>query len=247
MALVVEWLAWVDQVQTVVIWGEFTMVVPTLQSLASVLDLIAVAVFAITGALVASRKEMDIVGFLWLGIITGVGGGTVRDLLLGLPVFWIHQPLFVVTSVAVSVGVFFTAHLAQSRIKVLLWLDAVGLAMVTVAGTAKGLDAGAGPVNAIVMGVITASLGGIIRDILGHEPSILLRKEVYVTASLLGALVYSALIGLGADKPIAAGFAFSMAFAVRACAIIYGWSLPTYRSRPGVPLGKLQTAEPPDR
>ena len=95
-------------------------------------------------ALVASRKEMDVVGFLWLGIITGVGGGTVRDLLLGVPVFCMREPIYVVTSVAMSVAVYFTAHLAQSRFKVLLWLDAVGLAMVTVAGTAKGLDAGAG-------------------------------------------------------------------------------------------------------
>ena len=87
------------------------MLAPTLQSLLAVKDLIAVAVFAITGALVASRKEMDVVGFLWLGIITGVGGGTVRDLLLGVPVFWMREPLYVVTSVAMSVAVYFTAHL----------------------------------------------------------------------------------------------------------------------------------------
>jgi uncharacterized membrane protein YeiH len=210
------------------------MLAPTLQSLLTVMDLVAVAVFAITGALVASRKEMDIIGFLWLGIITGVGGGTVRDLLLGLPVFWMHEPVYVVTSVVMSVAVYFTAHLAQSRLKILLWLDAVGLAMVTVAGTAKGLDAGVGPINAIVMGVITASLGGIIRDILGHEPSIILRKEIYVTASLVGALIYAASIGLGANNAVGTALGFSVAFVVRGFAMIYGWSLPTYRSRPGV-------------
>ena len=210
------------------------MLTPTLQSLLTVMDLVAVAVFAITGALVASRKEMDIIGFLWLGIITGVGGGTVRDLLLGLPVFWMHEPVYVVTSVVMSVAVYFTAHLAQSRLKILLWLDAVGLAMVTVAGTAKGLDAGVGPINAIVMGVITASLGGIIRDILGHEPSIILRKEIYVTASLVGALIYAASIGLGANNAVGTALGFSVAFVVRGFAMIYGWSLPTYRSRPGV-------------
>ena len=210
------------------------MLAPTLQSLLTVMDLVAVAVFAITGALVASRKEMDIIGFLWLGIITGVGGGTVRDLLLGLPVFWMHEPVYVVTSVVMSVAVYFTAHLAQSRLKILLWLDAVGLAMVTVAGTAKGLDAGVGPINAIVMGVITASLGGIVRDILGHEPSIILRKEIYVTASLVGALIYAASIGLGANNAVGTALGFSVAFVVRGFAMIYGWSLPTYRSRPGV-------------
>jgi uncharacterized membrane protein YeiH len=212
------------------------MLAPTLQSLLAVMDLIAVAVFAITGALVASRKEMDVVGFLWLGIITGVGGGTVRDLLLGVPVFWMREPLYVVTSVAMSVAVYFTAHLAQSRFKVLLWLDAVGLAMVTVAGTAKGLDAGAGPVNAIVMGVITASVGGVIRDILGHEPSIILRKEIYVTASLVGALVYVASISFGLDRALGAALGFVVAFVVRGLALIYGWSLPTYYpSRPVAP------------
>jgi uncharacterized membrane protein YeiH len=214
--------------------GKPLMLAPTLQSLLTVMDLVAVAVFAITGALVASRKEMDIIGFLWLGIITGVGGGTVRDLLLGLPVFWMHEPVYVVTSVVMSVAVYFTAHLAQSRMKILLWLDAVGLSMVTVAGTAKGLDAGVGPINAIVMGVITASLGGIIRDILGHEPSIILRKEIYVTASLVGALIYAASIGLGANNAVGTALGFSVAFVVRGFAMIYGWSLPTYRSRPGV-------------
>ncbi len=211
------------------------MLPETLQPLLTVMDLVAVAVFAVTGAIVASRKEMDIVGFLWLGTITGIGGGTVRDLLLGVPVFWMREPIYVVTAIMVSIAVYFTAHLAQSRYRVLLWLDAVGLAMVTVVGTAKGLDAGAGPVNAIVMGVITASLGGIIRDILGHEPSIILRREIYVTASLVGALVYVAAIGMGADRAFAAAFGFAVAFVIRGLAMTYAWSLPTYRSRPGAP------------
>ena len=205
-----------------------------LASLSSVMDLVAVAVFAVTGALVASRKQMDIVGFLWLGIITGVGGGTVRDLLLGAPVFWVREPTYVVVCVLASAAVYFTAHLAQSRYRVLLWLDAIGLAMVTVAGTAKGLDAGAGPVVAIVMGVITASLGGIIRDILGHEPSIILRREIYVTAALAGALVYVAASGLGGDRLAAATLGFVTALVVRGCAIVFGWAMPPYRARPGL-------------
>lgn len=199
----------------------------------TILDLAAVAVFAITGALVASRKEMDVVGFVWLGVITGIGGGTVRDLLLGLPVFWVREPAYVIAAIAAAIAVYFTAHLMQSRYRLLLWLDAVGLAMVTIAGTAKGLDAGVGPVNAIVMGVITASLGGIIRDLLGHEPSIILRKEIYVTAALLGALVYVAAIGLGAGKSIGVVAGFGVALLIRGLALIYGWSLPAYRSRPG--------------
>jgi uncharacterized membrane protein YeiH len=212
-----------------------------LQPMLALLDLAAVAVFAVTGALVASRKQMDIAGFVWLGIVTGVGGGTVRDLLLGVPVFWVRDSIYVQASVVASVAVYFTAHMPQSRYQLLLWLDALGLAMVTVAGTAKGLDAGAGPVNAIVMGVITAAFGGIIRDILGGEPSIILRKEIYVTASLLGAIVYMAAMGLETGRGIAAACGFSVALCVRGMAMIFGWSLPTYRARPGRAAGELSS------
>jgi uncharacterized membrane protein YeiH len=207
-----------------------------MQSLTSALtaiDLVASAVFAITGALVASRKQMDIVGFCWLGLVTGIGGGAVRDLLLGLPVFWIREPAYVIVCLAASVAVYFGAHILDSRYRTLVWLDALGLALVSVGGAAKGLDAGAGPVNAIVMGVITAALGGVIRDILGQEPSIILRKEIYVTASVAGALSFVAATGLGVSRPSAMILGFAVALGVRGGAIIYGWSLPTYRSRPG--------------
>lgn len=205
------------------------------QSLLMALDLAAVAVFAVTGALVASRKEMDVVGFLWLGVVTGIGGGTFRDVLLGVPVFWVREPMYVIAAVGASILVFFTAHLAHSRYRLLLWLDAIGLAMVSVLGAAKGIDAGVGPVVAIVMGVITAVLGGIIRDLLGHEPSILLKKEIYVTASLLGALVYVVAIGFGAGRLLAAAAGFAAALILRGFAMSRGWSLPAYRSRPGRP------------
>src|SRR6195256_1711669 len=92
------------------------------------LDWFGVAVFAVTGALVASRKEMDIFGFALLATVTGVGGGSVRDLLLGMPVFWVQQPMYVAICIAVSAIVFFTAHVPESRYRVLMWLDAVGLA-----------------------------------------------------------------------------------------------------------------------
>ena len=204
-----------------------------LSSLLPAFDLAAAAVFAVTGALVASRKQMDIVGFLWLGIITGVGGGTVRDLLLGLPVFWVANASPIIVCVIVSAAVFVTAHLVHSRYRLIVWLDAVGLALVTVVGTARGLDSGAGPVVAIVMGVITASVGGIIRDIIGQEPSIILRREIYVTASVIGAIAYVVLIGAGAGRIASALAAFLAVFAVRGFAIKYHWSLPTYRARAG--------------
>lgn len=196
------------------------------------LDLMAAAVFAVTGALVASRKQMDIVGFLWLGIVTGVGGGTVRDLLISAPVFWVLDPYPIIACLAAAVAVYFTAHHLSSRYRAILWLDALGLSLVTVAGTAKALDAGTGALVAVVMGVITAAVGGIIRDVLGQEPSILLRREIYVTASLLGAMAFTALMAMGWHHLLAGVLGALIIFLVRGLAIWHGWSLPIYRARP---------------
>jgi len=215
---------------------------PNPQGLATVLqlvDLVAVAVFAVTGALVASRKQLDIVGFLWLGTITAVGGGTVRDLLLGVPVFWVASPPYVLVAAGASVLVFFTAHLTQSRYRLIIWLDAVGLALVAVAGSEKALASGAGPVVAVVMGMLTACLGGILRDILGNEPSILLRREIYITAALAGAIAHVCADAAGAPPGMAAGIGFVAGFGVRALALVYGWSLPAYKARPGRTLDEI--------
>jgi uncharacterized membrane protein YeiH len=197
------------------------------------LDLAAAAVFAVTGALVASRKQMDIIGFMWLGVVTGVGGGTVRDLLLSVPVFWVRDPSPVVACLLASLAVYFTAHLFPSRYRLLLWLDAMGLGLVTIAGTAKGLDAGAPSLVAVVMGVVTAVVGGIIRDLLGQEPSIVLRREIYVTAAMAGATLFVALLASGVQRGTAAIAGGIAAFALRGAAIAFNLSLPTYRARAG--------------
>lgn len=196
-------------------------------------DLMAAAVFAVTGALVASRKQMDIVGFLWLGVVTGVGGGTVRDLLIGAPVFWVLDPSPVIACLMAALAIYFTAHTLSSRYRAILWLDALGLALVTIAGTAKALDAGTGTLVAVVMGVITAVVGGIIRDVLGQEPSIILRREIYVTASLLGAIAFAALMATGVERLLAGAIGGLIVLSVRGLGISLGWSLPTYRARPG--------------
>lgn len=211
-----------------------------LAPLLTIVDLAAATVFAITGALVASRKQMDIIGFMWLGVVTGVGGGTVRDLLLGVPVFWVVNPSPVVTCLMAAIVVHFTSHLIQSRYILILWLDAFGMALVTVAGTAKGLDTGTSAVVAVVMGVITASVGGIIRDILGQEPSIILRREIYVTASVLGACTYVLVFGLGTDRVVATLAGLAVAFTARVLAITLGWSMPVFRSRPGRSLEEIE-------
>src|SRR4051794_3080152 len=120
---------------------------------AAALDWLGVIVFAISGALVASRKQMDIVGFTLLGTVTGIGGGTLRDLLFGPgPVFWVREPAYLVVCVIVSSAVFVTAHIPQSRYRVLLWFDALGLALFAVTGAERALLAGSGPVVAVSMG-----------------------------------------------------------------------------------------------
>ncbi len=192
-------------------------------------DILAAVVFAVSGALVASRKGMDVMGFMWLAVITGVGGGTVRDLILDAPVFWVQNPVHVSACLATAVVMHFVAPLVESRYRTLLWFDAFGLALVTVAGTVKALDVGAPALVAIAMGAVTGTVGGMIRDTLGHVPSILLRHEIYVTASVLGACTYVGLDGLGLGRLPAMIGGFLVTFIVRGLAIKFGWSLPVFR------------------
>ncbi|MDN2583934.1 trimeric intracellular cation channel family protein [Aquibium sp. ELW1220] len=196
-------------------------------------DYAGVAVFAATGALAASRKQLDIIGFIFMACVTGTGGGTLRDLILGVPVFWTVNQDYILVCAAVAVIVYFTAHLLESRYKLLLWLDAIGLAAYCVFGAYKGLIVTGSATIAIVMGVMTATFGGIVRDIAAQEPSVLLRPEIYVTAALTGAATFTALAILGLTMPLAAILGALAAFAVRGGALWFGWTFPPYRSRPG--------------
>ncbi|MGE0565961.1 MAG: trimeric intracellular cation channel family protein [Pseudolabrys sp.] len=205
-----------------------------LGSLFTILDWTGTAVFAVTGALVASRKRMDIFGFILLGSATGIGGGSLRDLMLGAtPVFWVREPVYLAICVGVSAATFFLAHVPESRYRVLLWLDAVGLALFCIIGADKALAAGTSGFIAVAMGAATATFGGIIRDLLGGESPLILRKEIYVTAALAGALVFVSGVKLGAPWLAAAGAGFAVCLTVRALALVYGWSLPVYRARAG--------------
>lgn len=203
-------------------------------TLAAALDWFGIVVFATTGALVASRQQMDIVGFVLLGTVTGIGGGTVRDTLLGIrPVFWVAEPAYLMTCVLVSAAAFFVVHIPQSRYRLLLWFDAVGMALFAVAGAERALLAGAAPVVAVAMGVITATFGGIIRDILGGESPVVLRREIYVTAALAGAALFVALSAAGVMREIGLASGFATAALIRFAALRWDWSLPRYRPRPG--------------
>jgi len=200
----------------------------------TVLNYAGVVVFAATGALAASRKQLDLIGFLFLAAITGVGGGTLRDLLLGqVPVFWVVEPNYIVACVATGVVVFFTAHLIEWRYRLLIWLDAIGLAAYCVMGAALGLAATGSPTIAMVTGTLTAPCGGVLRDLLAAEPSVLLRPEIYISAALAGAGAFTAADALGFPAHVSSAAGFAVALALRGGAIHYGWTIPRYRPRPG--------------
>lgn len=204
-----------------------------------ILDYAGIAVFAATGALAASRKQLDIIGFLFLACVTGIGGGTFRDLILDVPVFWVTDPVHVLVCCGVALVVFFTAHLVESRYRLLLWLDAIGLSAFTVLGASKGLAITGSPTIAVIMGVLTATFGGILRDLLAGEPSVLLRPEIYVTAALAGAAMFTLVDSVGLSAAVAASLAFAAAFLVRGGALLFGWTFPPYRARPGRPPGDI--------
>jgi uncharacterized membrane protein YeiH len=200
---------------------------PVLDPLLGYLDWAGLAVFALSGALVAAAKRQTLVTFIFFAVVTGVGGGTARDLLIGAPVFWIHQNVTILICVAAAILVW----LVPVRIwpgRALLWLDAAGLAAYATHGAAKGLGYGVAPIPAIGMGVLTACLGGIIRDVLAGEPSILLRPELYVTAAALSSATVVGLLFLGLPGMAAGAIAAVAGFTLRGAAIGRGWSLPGY-------------------
>lgn len=194
------------------------------------LDYAAVAVFGATGALAAAQRRHDIVTFCFFAAVTGVGGGTIRDLLIDAPVFWIERPDYIIACIGAALAVWFfgTGH---ARMKVLLWLDALGMAAYSVVGAAKAISLGVTPFSAMMMGVLTACFGGIIRDVLAGEPSVLLRREIYVTAAVAGAAVYVALYMLGVRDLWTGIGGFAAAFVIRAGAIRWGWMLPAFPGR----------------
>ncbi|WP_211855025.1 trimeric intracellular cation channel family protein [Plastoroseomonas hellenica] len=197
------------------------------------LSFLGCAVFAAAGALTASRKQLDPVGFILIAAVTAFGGGTTRDLLLGAPVFWLQEPGLLALTAGVAVLVFFAAHLAERRFLWLLWADAIGLAIFAVLGAEAALREGASPGIAVLMGIITATFGGIIRDVICDELPLILRREIYATAAAIGAGLYVGLESVGLDRTIAISAGMLLALLIRAAAILRAWSLPAYRARAG--------------
>lgn len=197
------------------------------------LDWLGIVAFTITGALVASRNQMDVVGFVLLGTVTGIGGGTIRDILLdNHPILWVEQPRYLVVCILVSLIVFVTAHLVHSRMRLILWADAIGLALFSAVGAERAIASGAPALVAVIMGIITACFGGIIRDLLGQERSIIFSYEIYVTAAMAAAVTFVALHALGLSREVAVSASVLLGVILRGGALTWGWSLPRYRPRP---------------
>ena len=213
-----------------------TPIIPTattvLPAIAPWLDVIAISLFAATGALAAAKREQTIVTACFFALVTGVGGGTVRDLLIGAPVFWVSDSRVAAACLIVAMLIWITP-VRWWQGAALDWFDAVGLAAYSVFGAAKALAYGIPPVHAALMGVVTACVGGIIRDVLAGEPSIIMRPEIYVTAAALAAGLYVVLVVIGVPGSIAAIVAAGAGFALRAAAISWKLALPAYRGGPG--------------
>lgn len=198
------------------------------------LDIAAVFVFALTGALVASRAQLDPIGFIFVSALTAVGGGTVRDLLLDRnPLFWIERPEVLGAVFVAAVLTFFTAHLLESRLKTLTWLDAIALSVAVPAGIGVALEEGQSWPIVLIMGIATGSFGGLMRDVVCNEVPLVLKKgELYVSAAFFGGLAALVALTMDASEPVALLACAVATFALRAGSLLFGWSLPGYRHEP---------------
>ena len=201
--------------------------IDAIRPLLSWLDMAGVAVFAVSGALAAAKARQTIVTFAFFAAITGIGGGTLRDLLIGAPVFWVGRSDYLAVCLAAALAVW-VLKADRWRLPALLWFDAVGMGAYAVIGAAKAETLGVPPLACIVMGVLTASFGGIIRDVLAGVPSVLMRREIYVSAAALGAGTYVMLAFFGVDRIIAGAIGAAAGFGLRALAIGRGLALPGY-------------------
>jgi uncharacterized membrane protein YeiH len=201
-----------------------------LLTLLLITNIAATIAFAISGALVAARHRLDWVGFVFMACITGIGGGTLRDTILDVPVFWLDEYYTIIVCSSAAILTYFAAQHISRRSKALLWADALGMALFTALGAQKAMALGMSIPVATIMGVFSACLGGIIRDVIVNDVPVVFQREIYITASLIGALTYCV---VHTYVPIGEGYAVIMggalAFVIRALAITHKLSIPAHR------------------
>lgn len=193
------------------------------------IEILGTAAFAISGALAASRKNMDIFGFCVMAMMPAVGGGTLRDLILDRPVFWVSNPWYVGVAVAAAIAVYFRHFKPGGRTRLLVWADALGLALFASLGTEISLEAGAGAPVAVMLGVATGVAGGMIRDVICNEIPLVLVGEIYATAAFASSVAFIAMTAVGVPRDMALAAGVLIGFGVRAAAIIWKLSLPSFR------------------
>jgi len=192
-------------------------------------DMLGVAFFAIAGALSAGRKRMDLFGVLVLGCVAALGGGTLRDVILGAyPIFWIEAPYYFVLAVVAAACTFFMARRWRPPVRLMMYADAGGLAVFTVIGFQKGFLVSQSYGVAIVMGVVTGVVGGIVRDVLSGEVPLIFRREIYASASLCGAVFLALVSRFYEFGPLAVAISVSATLAIRLSAIRWKISLPVF-------------------
>ncbi len=209
----------------------------SVELLFSILDHAGVFLFAVSGGIIAARNRLDPFGAAILGAVTGMGGGTLRDMILGsLPVYWVNAPEYLALALIGGIAGYYASALVTSgkgiRLKALVWADAAGLSVFCVIGAQAGLAAGAHWSIAALTGVMSAAFGGLIRDIIVNEVPLILRAEIYALAALAGASAYIIAVQMGVMTSVAALGAAALAFTIRGAAILFGWSLP--------PIGRVE-------
>ncbi|WP_282754049.1 trimeric intracellular cation channel family protein [Desulfuromonas thiophila] len=191
------------------------------------LDLLGTAAFAASGALVGVRRQMDLFGVLVLGLVTAIGGGTLRDLLLGaIPPFSLQDETYLYISIGVALLTFVGHRRIEELAHPLLYLDAVGLATFVVIGTEKAMAFGSGFLGAVTLGVMTATAGGVLRDVLSNQVPLILQREIYASACFAGAALLYLLKLLHWPRPLAVLLAAALVIGLRLLAIRHNWALP---------------------
>ncbi len=195
------------------------------------LDLMGTVVFAMTGLLAASRKQLDLFGAVVIAMVTAIGGGTLRDLILDVPVFWLHQPHYIYLVVVTALMMFVYVRFYVVPMRLLLVLDALGLAAFTIIGVQKAYALGLDDAIVIMTGIMTGVVGGMIRDVLVGEVPLILRKEIYATASFVGASLWLLMRPYFEDATVPTLSAIVVVFLLRMAAIYRNYGLPVFHSR----------------
>lgn len=194
-----------------------------------VLDYVGTFAFAISGALAAARKQFDLFGGIFLGFVTAIGGGTLRDIMLNQPVAWLHDMWYFYLIVGAVAFTFIARKTIEKYSKTLFLFDTIGISVFTIIGLQKGLIMNISPMLAVMMGILTAVFGGIVRDLMCVDIPLIFRKEIYATACLFGGLVYLLLVYYNCPDLISVIIAAVVIFTTRTLSVIKNWSLPKFK------------------